>query len=160
MGVTVELWTISNYSYQIIVCGNICCVIWSHLLTSSSCRCGNRVALAQFDVKFDHTTQLAQMWLWMKLVKFDKIPCISKEPQVLTKGKANMNNSALSHNESDANSTCAMYGGLHINIHAHYDDVIMSAIASQITSLTIVYSIVYSDADQRKHQSSASLAFV
>ena len=36
----------------------------------------------------------------------------------------------------------------------------MSAIASQITSLTIVYSIVYSDADQRKHQSSASLAFV
>ena len=42
----------------------------------------------------------------------------------------------------------------------HYDDVIMNAIASQITSLTIVYSIVYSDADQRKHQSSASLAFV
>ena len=35
----------------------------------------------------------------------------------------------------------------------------MSAIASQITSLTIVYSIVYSDADKRKHQSSASLAF-
>ena len=42
----------------------------------------------------------------------------------------------------------------------HYDDVIMGAIASQITSLTIVYSNVYSDADQRKHQSSASLAFV
>ena len=36
----------------------------------------------------------------------------------------------------------------------HYGDVIMGAIASQITSLTIVYSIVYSDADQRKHQSS------
>ena len=42
----------------------------------------------------------------------------------------------------------------------HYGDVIMGAIASQITSLTIVYSTVYSDADQRKHQSSASLAFV
>ena len=42
----------------------------------------------------------------------------------------------------------------------HYNDVIMGVIASQITSLTIVYSIVYSDADQRKHQSSASLAFV
>ena len=41
----------------------------------------------------------------------------------------------------------------------HYNDGIMGAIASQITSLTIVYSIVYSDADQRKHQSSASLAF-
>ena len=36
----------------------------------------------------------------------------------------------------------------------------MSAIASQITSLTIVYSTVNSDADQRKQQSSASLAFV
>ena len=36
----------------------------------------------------------------------------------------------------------------------------MGPIASQITSLTIVYSTVYSDADQRKHQSSASLAFV
>ena len=42
----------------------------------------------------------------------------------------------------------------------HYCDVIMGAVASQITSLTIVYSTVYSDADQRKHQSSASLAFV
>ena len=42
----------------------------------------------------------------------------------------------------------------------HYDDVIMNAITSQISSLTIVYSIVNSDADQRKHQSSASLAFV
>ena len=42
----------------------------------------------------------------------------------------------------------------------HYNDVIMGAIASQITSLTIVYSTFYSDADQRKHQSSASLAFV
>ena len=36
----------------------------------------------------------------------------------------------------------------------------MGVIASHITSLTIVYSAVYSDADQRKHQSSASLAFV
>ena len=36
----------------------------------------------------------------------------------------------------------------------------MGAIDSQITSLTIVYSTVYSDPDQRKYQSSASLAFV
>ena len=42
----------------------------------------------------------------------------------------------------------------------HYCDVIMATIASQITSLNIVYSTVYSGADQRKHQSSASLAFV
>ena len=42
----------------------------------------------------------------------------------------------------------------------HYDDVIMTMLASQITSLTVVYSIVYSGVHQRKHQSSASLAFV
>ena len=42
----------------------------------------------------------------------------------------------------------------------HYNDAIMSAIASQITSFTNVYSTVHSCADQRKHQSSASLAFV
>ena len=53
----------------------------------------------------------------------------------------------------------------HLSTHVltssqHYGDVIMGAMASQITSLTIVYSTVYSDADQRKHQSSASLAFV
>ena len=33
----------------------------------------------------------------------------------------------------------------------HYSDVIMVAIASQITSLTIFYATVYSDADQGKH---------
>ena len=42
----------------------------------------------------------------------------------------------------------------------HYSGVIMGAMASQITSLTIVYSTVYSGADQRQHQSSALLAFV
>ena len=42
----------------------------------------------------------------------------------------------------------------------HYNDVKMVAMASQITSLTIVYSTVYSGTNQRKHQSSASLAFV
>ena len=42
----------------------------------------------------------------------------------------------------------------------HYNEIIMGVIASQITSLTIVYSTVYSGVDQRKHQSSASLAFV
>ena len=36
----------------------------------------------------------------------------------------------------------------------------MGAMASQITRLTIVYSTVYLGADQRKHQSSAWLAFV
>ena len=45
-------------------------------------------------------------------------------------------------------------------LHLHYGDVIMGAIASQITSLRIIYSTVYSGADQRKHQNSESLAFL
>ena len=40
------------------------------------------------------------------------------------------------------------------------NDVMMSAIASQNTSLPIVNAAVYSGTDERKHQSSASLAFV
>ena len=44
-------------------------------------------------------------------------------------------------------------------IPIHYSDIIMGANASQITNHTIVYSTVYSDANQRKRQSSASLAF-
>ena len=48
----------------------------------------------------------------------------------------------------------------HIRAHTHYNNVIMGAIATQTTSLTIVYSTVYTGPDQRKHQSSASLAFV
>ena len=42
----------------------------------------------------------------------------------------------------------------------HYSDVIMGTMASLISSLTSVYSTVHSCADQRKHQSSASLTFV
>ena len=47
-----------------------------------------------------------------------------------------------------------------VNTMTHYDDIIMSTMTRQITSLPIVYSTVYSGADQRKHQSSASLVFV
>ena len=52
---------------------------------------------------------------------------------------------------------------LFLNFYAprsHYSDIIMGAMTSKITSLTIVCSPVYAGADQRKHQSSASLAFV
>ena len=46
------------------------------------------------------------------------------------------------------------------NRYFHYNGTIMSTMGSQITSLTIAYSSVYSGADQRRHQNSASLAFV
>ena len=44
--------------------------------------------------------------------------------------------------------------------YCHYSDVIIIAIASQITSVSIVCWTVGSGTDQRKHQSAASLAFV
>ena len=52
------------------------------------------------------------------------------------------------------------YSTCHNNHTRHYSEVKISAMASQITSLTIVNSSVYSGADQIKDQSSAWLAFV
>ena len=52
------------------------------------------------------------------------------------------------------------WGAFNGHNKVHYCDVIMGAVASQITSLTIVYSSGHSGADQKKYQSSASLAFV
>ena len=49
---------------------------------------------------------------------------------------------------------------LFTRLPGHDSNVIMSTMESQITSLTIFYSTAYSGADQRKHQNSASLAFV
>ena len=42
----------------------------------------------------------------------------------------------------------------------YYSDVIMSAMAFQIACVSVVYSTICSVADQRKHQSPVSLAFV
>ena len=58
-----------------------------------------------------------------------------------------------------------MYACIHMynfsrNINMHYGDVIMSAIATQSTVVSIVYPTVCSGAGQRKYQSSPSLAFV
>ena len=47
-----------------------------------------------------------------------------------------------------------------LSLPPYYCDVIMGALASQITSLTIVYPTVYSGTDDRKRQSSASMAFM
>ena len=57
-------------------------------------------------------------------------------------------------------SSLRWYSPFSLNSPFHYIDIIMGSMASQITNLTIVYWTVYSGADQSKHQSSASLAFV
>ena len=69
----------------------------------------------------------------------------------------------VSHKTKHHHTVCIFFMGWTVigtNPLFHYYDVIMGAIASQITSPTAVYSTVYSAADQRKHQSSAPLAFV
>ena len=53
-----------------------------------------------------------------------------------------------------------MYLSILCRVASHYNDVIIGAMASQFSSLAIVYPRVYSSADQRKYQRSASLAFV
>ena len=59
------------------------------------------------------------------------------------------------------NDLIAYKGASYIrDLTVHYSGIIMGVMASQITSLTIVYSTIYSGADQRKHQSSASMVFV
>ena len=50
--------------------------------------------------------------------------------------------------------------GLNESKSSHCSDVMIRAMASQITGVSIVCSTVCSGADQRKHQSSASLAFL
>ena len=73
------------------------------------------------------------------------------------------------HSAKHSNELCVNYDSMtlytktSVYIHKpnqatwfHYNDVITGAMASQITGLMIVYS----GADQRKHQNSASLAFV
>ena len=51
--------------------------------------------------------------------------------------------------------TCRFISGA----NCHYNDGIRSAIASQMTGISIVSSTLCSGADRRKHQNSASLAF-
>ena len=76
----------------------------------------------------------------------------------LMQERRNSNANALGLRHSCTN-TSRVYPAW-MSVRVHHNDVIMSTMASKITSLTIVYSSVYSGADKRKHQSSASLAFV
>ena len=78
------------------------------------------------------------------------------------RGQKQKRNQTSNSQQTPHNSPSRVRYGVSImrNLKKHYDDVIIITMTSQITSLTVVYSIVYSDADQRKHQSSVSLAFV
>ena len=82
---------------------------------------------------------------------------------VLGKTRRVLNRCKLKYVSIYTRLRCVLYSRYSVMISLlthHYIDVIMTTMASQITSLTVVDSTVYSDADQRKHQSSAPLAFV
>ena len=67
------------------------------------------------------------------------------------------------HNGTKHNKPVYIFHKIHskyIFSLSNYSDVIMSPTAFQITGIPIVCSTVYSGANQRRHQSSASLAFV
>ena len=62
------------------------------------------------------------------------------------------------HDEMFVQKNCLLtlfYEVINTSVETDYYDVIVSAMAAQITSLAIVYSAVYSGENQRKHQSTA-----
>ena len=132
---------------------------------------GNSLGTGEFPAQMASNAQNISIWcIYIYIYIYDTTLCIGKNilsfacvalsPQYcrdacqISKQKG----------DSDMELWCFLYlcpnnnGAKNWNVH--HSDLIMGAIVSQITSLTIVYSTVYSDADQRKHQSSASLAFV
>ena len=91
------------------------------------------------------------------------LPALCEENPPVTSGSPNKGPLMLKVYYFDRNyAESHSWGTRHLSdgIFYHYSDVIMSTMASEITSFTMVYSTVYSGAGEREHQSSASLAFV
>ena len=102
---------------------------------------------------------------WMKMYEFRLWVQWTLFPRVQSTIFQHWFRQWLSANEPMMVILLHIYASLGLNelkhdVLIHYDDVIMTAMVSQITSLMIVYSTVYSGTYQRKHQISASLVFV
>ena len=101
-------------------------------------------------------------------------PCWEWSYSILSIGVSDLHNAVVTNNVFESIKTfefdmtcvasfslmCVLWWINLMNTTVHYDDVIMSMMVDQITGLAIVYAIIYLSADQRKHQSSALLAFV
>ena len=98
---------------------------------------------------------LCLMWSILQC-SFILSKAIVNYPVVPMKWKIWVKSSGTTSNHNKANP-CRF---LLMKCISHYCDVMINTIASQITTLTFVYLTVNSGTDQRKHQSSASLAFV
>ena len=105
-------------------------------------------------LKQKHSWQFQSFWVYLRESPIIFVKPVPINPICFQNTTVENRLIAVASNESVWLETVIPQFGL------DYGDVIMATIASQITSLTIVYSTVYSDGDQRKHQSSASLAFV
>ena len=114
-----------------------------------------------FEAKWDMNTWIYK-WIWEKLFKF--LPANWPSNLTIAHGQQTCRNHEKRTKTQTKTWKCFAKDIQILSssegFPSHYSDVIMGTIVSQITSLTIVYSTVYSDADQRKHQSSVSLAFV
>ena len=132
----------------------------SKLCVTGLCE-GNSAGTGEFPTQMASDAQNVSIW-WRHHDKWTK-PYLQRIHLVIAKDKGycedwDNRNCNPNHTEQDAQPTLPETADTE---HCHYCDVTMSPTASQITSrLTIIYSIVYSGTDQRKHQSSASVAFV
>ena len=91
------------------------------------------------------------------------LPALCEKTPQVTSGSPNKGPLMLTVYYFDRNYTDSHFSGTrHFSdgLFYHYNGVIISTVASQITSFTIVYSTVSSGAGTREHQSYASLAFV
>ena len=112
------------------------CSEWQQRNIKGPCYCSYVKGLHQWSVNYSHEGTVAR-----KIVPFnDVIMASSMHPWTIP--------------------TDQSFDDLLFSLLLHYNDVIMGSITSQITSLTNVYSTVHSGADKKKHQSSASMAFV
>ena len=100
-------------------------------------------------LKFQSRTCVGPQW----------VPIISQWTRIIHRSKVNWKSlfccMCLTRGSDDASCIDKIVD----NRALHNSDAIMSAMASQITGFTIVYSTVCSGANQRKHQSSVWLAF-
>ena len=89
---------------------------------------------------------------------------MTNNEMMILKGKYKMATKAYDNRHREEHNmsplSCMMYHVTYCSLLCHYSDLIMNAMASQTTGDSIVYSTIYSCADQRKHQGPASLAFV
>ena len=121
--------------------------------------------LGQNDISWGHNVVNFSVWfLQLTVFKYLVASHVTELGSLLTEPCAVIKFSHFSSHPS----TCMPYKRIMTQFAAvvvglsffRYNDVIMNVMASLITSLTIFYPIVYPGEDQRKHQSSASLAFV